>query len=177
MLDNCAKRYVDRFWRCGGQCLATPEGKFDFLFDGKKCFFWIDKPAPDNIVLYPIVRWRMFSESDIAKWHVCLEYLTFEVTNDTLNNTTQMVKALLAETREHLRDYHMARVHCLWLRWIDDMNSDTFCSSTTSIPGLRCSKWFVTRSQSTTLWLLRCEANVPIVYEDTIIEHDTCLLW
>ncbi len=150
-VDNCAKRHIQEGGRPGGQCVITPEGKFDFHFDGRKCFFSIERPTLDDIATYPIteltssttyepverrssVRRRKFTDAEVAQWRANLGYPTFDVTRDTLENTTQMVQTLQAETREYLRDYQRTRVHCLKPKRVDnDMYTDTFFSTLTSI--------------------------------------------
>ena len=152
----------------------------------------MEKPSEDDLVMsrYPIieltspedydpeertrsVRRRTFTENDVAKWRANLGYPTFEVTRDTLENTTQMVKTLQAETREYLRDYHKTRVSCLKPKRIDDvMYSDTFFSTITSIRGYKMFQMFCYKySKYNVMKLLKRESNVSVVYEDTIIEH------
>ena len=189
-LDNCARRHLDSYGRPGGQCLITPAGQFNFLFNGKTCFFSIERPTPDDIATHPVVeltssasyepdvrrrsvRRRKFTDDDVATWRARLGYPTFEVTRDTLENTTQMVKTLQAETREYLRDFHKTRVHCLRPKRVDDdMYSDTFFSNTTSIRGFKMFQLFCYKySKYNVMKLLRREATVSVAYEDTIIEH------
>ena len=49
----------------------------------------------------------------VKEWWARLGFPTFECTQATLENTTQMVQTLQAESREYLRDYYKTRVWSL----------------------------------------------------------------
>ena len=189
-LDNCAKRHIHVNGRPGTQCVITPEGKFEFHFDGRKCFFSIERPTLDDIATYPIteltssdqyepsmrrssVRRRKFTDTEVDTWRARLGYPTYEVTRDTLRNTTQMVQSLQAETREYLRDYQRTRVHCLKPKRVDDdMYTDTFFSNITSIRGFKMFQLFCYKyTKYNVMKLMRRKAQAAVMYEDTIIEH------
>ena len=54
-------------------------------------------------------------------------YPTYEVTRATLDNTTNLIHTLQAETREYIRDHYRTRVYTLKPRHIDDvLYSNTF---------------------------------------------------
>ena len=151
IIDNCATCHLRYDGSSGSQSINTPEGTFPFQFDGKKCYFQIRKPSDDDFANYQIVeltssqpfepvlrrtstRLQKQDSGEISTWRANLGYPTYEVTRDTLANTTQMVKTLQSETREYLQDYHKTRIHALCPLQIDDvMYSDTFFASITSI--------------------------------------------
>ena len=82
------------------------------------------------------MRRRSRESPDVAKWRENLGYPTFDVTEETLANTTQMVTHLQAETREYMRDSLQARALPLRPYRIDDvLFSDTFFSGICSICG------------------------------------------
>ena len=49
----------------------------------------------------------------ITDWRARLGYPTMEVTRQTIQNTTQLVQTLQAETREYMRDHYKTRVWAL----------------------------------------------------------------
>ena len=189
-IDNCAKCHLDRHGQPGGQCISTPEGTFPFNFDGKKCYIVLSKPTEEHIRKYPqveltssqpyepvsrhnTVRRRSQVEPDIAKWRENLGFPTFTTTKDTLENSTQMISTLQAETREYMRDSIQARAQALRPHRIDDtLFSDTFYSGVVSIRGYKCFQMFAyKKSQMDVIQLMKREKEAVEKYEDTIIEH------
>ena len=189
-IDNCARCHQDAKGNPGGQCLTTPEGTFPFHFDGSKCFFLISKPTEDDMLKYPQVeltssrpyepvvrahslRRRANLSPDVAKWRANLGFPTFSTTKDTLENSTQMITTLQAETREYMRDSTAARAFSLRPYRIDDtLYSDTFFSGITSIRGYKCFQMFAyKKSELDVVKLMKREREAVEKYEDTIIEH------
>ena len=189
LVDDCAKRHRRSDGNPGGQCLTTPESTVDMHFDGFKCYFRIQKPTANDMQKYEIIELtssqpyepqsRRFSRraprrkaADINDWRAKLGFPTFEVTEATLSNTTQMVQTLQAETREYMRDHYKTRVWALRPRRINDTcYSDTFFSSTVSIRGFKCFQMFAfKRSKFDAIKLMRREAQAPEAYEDIIRE-------
>jgi len=189
MVDDCAKRHLRADGQPGGQCLITPERKIDMHFDGWKCYLRIQKPTAADIQKYAIIEMtssrpyepqsrrhsrRVQRDSDVPveEWRARLGFPTFEVTKDTLANTTQMVQTLQAETREYLRDHYKTRVWALRPRRINDVCfSDTFFAAVQSIRGFNCFQLFAfKKSKLNVIKLLKKEANAPEAYEDVIRE-------
>ena len=189
-IDNCAKCHLRHDGTPGSQSISTPNGNYEFHFDGKKCYFDISKPTQEDLQTYPVVvltsntlyeprcrdhsiRRKKFSPSEIAHWRACLGFPTYGVTKRTLDNTTQMVKTLEAETREYLRDYHKTRVYALRPKRINDvMFTDTFFSSIVSIRGFCMFQLFCyKKSKYNVVKLMKRESQVPTAYEDCVIEH------
>ena len=92
----------------------------EFNFDGRKCYFLVSYPTEEQLAKYPHIELsfslpykpvvhkhamrRQSRESpDVAKWRKNLGYPTFDVTEETLANTTQIVTHLQAETWEYMR--------------------------------------------------------------------------
>ncbi len=189
-IDNCARCHQDAKGNPGSQCITTPEGTFPFHFDGSKCFFLISKPTEDDMLKYPQVeltssrpyepvvrahslRRRANLSPDVAKWRANLGFPTFSTTKDTLENSTQMITTLQAETREYMRDSTAARAFSLRPYRIDDtLYSDTFFSGITSIRGYKCFQMFAyKKSELDVVKLMKREREAVEKYEDTIIEH------
>ena len=189
-VDNCAKCNLDRFGIPGGQCIATPEGTFEFNFDGRKCYFVVSYPTEEHLRKYPhieltssriyepivrknTVRRRSRESPDVAKWRENLGYPTFTTTEDTLANTSQMVTTLQSETREYMRDSLQARAYPLRPHRINDtLFSDTFYSGIVSIRGYKCFQMFAyKKSQMDVVQLMKREKEAIEKYEDTIIEY------
>ena len=191
ILDSCAKRHIaDQFGNSGGQCITTPEGQFEFNFCGRRCYFSIRKPSCDDLLKYKVVKLtssqpyepeerrhtklrRVYTDVEVADWRAKLGYPTFEITRETLQNTTQLVKTLQAESREYLRDYHKTRAHPLKPIRVDDvMFSDTFFSNTTSIRGYKMFQMFsYKRTKYNVMKLMRRESQVPVEYKNCVLEH------
>ena len=122
-------------------------------FDGWKTYFRVQKPTPSDLAKYPIYEItssRLYSSQhrrhtrrskptkkdvDIDVWRACLGYSTFEVTEATMANTTQMVQTpLQSETREYMQDHYKTRVWALRPKRLNDtLYSDTLFSSIPSI--------------------------------------------
>ena len=73
------------------------------------------------------------------EWRRRLCYPTMQVTRKTLENTTQMVNTVEAETREFMRDHLRTRLPMLRpIRINDTCYHDVFFSSIRSIRGYKC---------------------------------------
>ena len=54
-IDNCAKCHLRHDGTPGSQSISTPNGNYEFHFDGKKCYFDISKPTQEDLQTYPVV--------------------------------------------------------------------------------------------------------------------------
>ena len=127
----------------------------------------------EPVVCKHTVRRRNCESPDVVKWREKLGYPTFDVTEETLANTTQkMVTHLQAETREYMRDSLQARALPLRPYRIDDvLFSDTFFSGICSIRGYTMFQMFAyKKSQMDVIKLMKREKEAVAMYEDTIIE-------
>jgi len=190
IVDDCARRHLRADGQPGGQCLITPECKLDMHFDGWKTYFRIQKPTAEDLQNYDIVeltsprpyepqrrrssrRVQRESGTDVETWRARLGYPTYEVVKATIDNTTQMVQTLQAETREYLRDHYKTRVWALRPRRINDVCfSDTFFSSIVSVRGYKCFQLFAFKdSKVNVIKLMRKESQAPEAYEDIIRQY------
>ena len=100
------------------------------MFDGYKIYCVTDKLEPSNLngkyPIYEITSSQPYepqerryscrlekSSTTIEEWRANLGFLTIEKTKQTLDNTTQYIKTLEAETREYMRDYFKSCVFAL----------------------------------------------------------------
>ena len=171
------------------QNLVVDGVKLPLNFDGWKCYFNVSKPKTKQLNTLP--KFTLTSElpylpqkyivarnlkvknlESINKWRAQLGYPTYITTSATLNNTTQLVQSLQAETREYMRDYYKTRVWALKPNRINDvLYSDTFFSSILSIRKFRCFQLFAfKKTKLTTIRLMRRESQAPEAYEDVIRE-------
>ena len=122
-----------------------------FMFDGYKIYCVTDKPEPSDLngkyPIYEITSSQPYepqqrcylhrlekSSTTIEEWRTNLGFLTTKKTKQTLDNTTQYIKTLEAETREYMRDYFKPCVFALEPRRLDDtLYVDCFFSSICSI--------------------------------------------
>ena len=129
-------------------------------FDGWKCYFKISKPKPADLCKYPtftLTSERQYEPQqrlvtrclkqtkgkDIDKWRARLGFPTFDTTTSTLENTTQYVQILEAESREYMRDYYRTRAYALQPKRINDvLFSDTFFPQIRSIRGYKAFQMF-----------------------------------
>ena len=106
----------------------------------------------------------------LQEWRAHLGYPTFEVTQSTLENTSQLIPTQQAETREYMRDYYKTRAWALRPKRINDkVFSDTFFSSLCSIRGYKCFQLFAfKKTRLVKVHLMRRESQAPEAYEDVI---------
>ena len=191
MVDDCAKRHSSITGQPGTQCIKIGPDTFDMYFDGWKTYFRVQKPTPSDLTRYPIFEItssRLYSpqrrchtrrskttkqDIDIDIWRARLGYPTFEVTEATIANTTQMVQTLQSETREYMRDHYKTRVWALRPKRINDtLYSDTFFSSIPSIRGFKCFQLFAYKASAyVVIHLMRRKSQAPETYEDVIRHH------
>ena len=190
IIDDCARCHLGKDGEPGGQCLQVDDTTIPLHFDGWKCYFRcrmptslelqtlhvydITSPLPYN-PQHRLMSRRIHKEPSgkLTEWRARLGYPTFDCTKSTLNNTTQMVQTLQAESREYLRDYYKTRVWSLKPHRINDVcYSDTFFSSFTSIRGFKCFQLFAFKdSKFTKAKLMKREAQAPEMYEDIIRQY------
>ena len=156
----------------------------EFNFDGRKCY-----PIEEHLAKYPhikltsslpyepvihkhAVRYQSRESPDVAKWRKNLGYPMFNVTEEILANTTQMVTHLQAETWEYMRDSLQARALSLRPHRIDNiLFSDTFFSGICSIHGYTMFQMIAYKnSQMDIIKLMKREKEAVAMYADTIIE-------
>ena len=187
IVNDVAKRHLATDKRQGAQNLVVDDIEIPLNFDGWKCYFTVSKPTTEQLKLLP--KFTLTSElpylpqkyivarnlklknlESINKWRAQLGYRTYITTSATLNNTTQLVQTLQAETREYMRDYYKTRVWALKPNRIDDfLYSDTFFSSILSIRKFKCFQLFAfKKTKLTTIRLMRRESQAPEAYEDVI---------
>ena len=107
----------------GGQCITALDKIINLHFDGWKCYLRVSKPTADDLKKHPLHeltsrkpyepqncrhsrRGEQAPAVSLAAWRAWLGYPTAEVTCHTIQNITQLVKTLQAETRENLRDHY-----------------------------------------------------------------------
>ena len=74
----------------------------------------------------------------LEKWRANLDYPITEITRNTLNNTTQLIKTVETETRESMRDHLCARLIPLRPHRINNTCfTDTFFSTQRSYRGFK----------------------------------------
>ena len=130
--------------------MTVGDTTYPMNFDGWKCYFRSQTPTIKDLLKYEIIELtssrpyepqrrytrRVQGEHavDLTEWRSRLGYPTFDVTKATLDNTTNLIKALQAETREYMRDHYRTRAWVLRPRRINDvMYSDTFVSYICSV--------------------------------------------
>ena len=159
-MDDCAKRHLNSKGEPGGQCIKAHDKTIDLHFDGWKCYLRVSKPTADDLKKHPTHeltsrkpytpqnrqhsrRGERAPAVSIADWRARLGYPTMEVTRQTIQNTTQLVQTLQAETREYMRDHYKTRVWALRPQRLNDtMYSDTFFSSVRYVYGYKCFQMF-----------------------------------
>ena len=94
------------------------------------------------------------------------------MTKTALENTTQFIKTLEAETRKYVCCHKHTSAFALRPQQIDDvLYSDTFFSSIRSIRGYKMFQLFCyKKSKLNVLQLMQKETEAPAMYEDTIID-------
>ena len=92
------------------------------------------------------------------------------ITSATLNNTTQLVQTLQAQTREYMRDFYKTRVWAPKPNRINDvLCSDTLFSSIIFIRRYKCFQLFAfKKTKLTTVKPMRRETQAPEAYENVI---------
>ena len=189
-VDDCAKRHLNSKGEPGGQCIKAHDTTIDLHFDGWKCYLRVSKPTSGDLKKYPIHeltsrkpyepqnrrhsrRGERAPAVSITDWRARLGYPTMEVTRQTIQNTTQLVQTLQAETREYMRDHYKTRVWALRPRRLNDtMYSDTFFSSVKSVRGFKCFQMFALKlSKVEFIKLMKKESNAPEMYQDIIRTH------
>jgi hypothetical protein len=151
IVDDCARRHCSAIGKPGGQCITIGKDVLPLHFDGWKCYLHTRQPSSQEMKTLPVYeltspfaynpqssKIRRVSTIDVGveEWRARLGYPTYEVTQASLKNTTEMVQTLQAESREYLRDYYKTRVWALMPHRINDvMYSDTFFSSFRSVRG------------------------------------------
>ena len=190
VVDDCARCHLGSDGNPGGQCIKVDDATLPLHFDGWKCYFRCRLPTSlelQTLQVYELTsslpynpQQRLSSRRivqgkgvSVKEWRARLGYPTFECTKATLDNTTQMVQTLQAESREYLRDYYKTRVWSLRPYRINDVcYSDTFFSSFKSIRGYFCFQLFAFKeSKFTKVKLMKREAQAPEMYEDIIRQY------
>ena len=159
-IDDCASCHLRADGEPGTQSIAIGDNTYPMHFDGWKCYFRISKPSEADLLHYPIVELtspcryepqsrsvsrRITANADVTvdDWRRRLGYPTLSVTEATMENCTNMIQTLDAETRGYMRDHHQSRVYALRPRRInDDCYSDTFFSTVTSVRRFKCFQMF-----------------------------------
>ena len=131
--------------------MKSDDHTLPLMFDGYKIYCVTNKPEPSDLHgKYPIFeitssrpyepQERRYSRrlekpsTKIEEWRANLGFLTIEKTKQTLDNMTQYIKTLEAETREYMRDYFKPRVFALKPQQLDDtLYVNCFFSSICSI--------------------------------------------
>jgi hypothetical protein len=106
-----------------------------FFFDGSKCFFEISTIAQEEMDTLPriYIHGRSTKEyvpsicahscrstqsdplSNLPLWKYHLGFIPDHVVDKTLSATMQMVDTVEAETREHMRDHLVSRLHSTFI--------------------------------------------------------------
>ena len=188
VVDDCAKCHISTNGQAGSQQITVGNKCYPMNFDGWKCYFRIRRPTAEELLLYPIVeltsplvyepqrrvsrRLPVNDSVEIEDWRARLGFPTYQVTRDTLQNTTHMIQTLQAGTREYMRDHYKTRVWALCPKRINDTcYSDTFFSSVVSIRRYKCFQLFAFKASNyDVVKLMKREAEAPAAYED-IIRH------
>ena len=115
VIDYIARRHPGKDGKPGGQCIHVGTDKLPLHFDGWKCYFHIRKPSQEELKSLPVYELtsphpyqpqsslntrrlqKGFVKVGVDEWRKRLGYPTFEITNTTLDVTTQMVSILQAE--------------------------------------------------------------------------------
>ena len=156
IIDDVARRHAKSTdGTRGTQSIIAGKHTLPLHFDGLKKYFSIRKPNPFDLNKYPIIELtssqpytphdrmytRRITPSPVTdeEWRRRLCYPTMQVTRKTLENTTQMVNTVEAETREYMRDHLRTRLPMLRpIRINDTSYHDVFFSSVRSIRGYKC---------------------------------------
>ena len=184
-VDDCARRHCSASGKPGDQCITIGKDVLPLHFDGWKCYLHTRQPSSQEMKTLPVyeltsqfaynpqsIKIRRVSTIDVGveDWCARLGYPTYEVTQVTLKNTTQMIQTLQAESREYLRDYYKTRVRDIRPHMINDvMYSDTFFSPFRSVRGHTYFQLFAFKATKLTKSkIMRRESQAPEIYEDVI---------
>ena len=176
LIDDCPIQHRRIDGSSGTQCVQILDTKLPLEFDGLKCYLKLEKPSESDIATYPrleltspilynpkriYTRRRNTTVSpDMDAWRANLGYPTMEVTKKTVENTTQYVSSVEAETREYMRDHRKSRLMALRPHRINDVCfSDTFFSSIVSVRGYTMFQMFSMRDSKYDIpYLMRKES-------------------
>jgi hypothetical protein len=153
IVDDTARRHLGPYGP-GLQMFRVDDVTVPLHYDGWKTFLSIAKPTEEDLnnlrrleLTSPLkyepqerlVTRRanvIVDHSSLLDWRARLGFPTLEVTKRTLQNTTQLVRTLEAETREYMRDHFQARLRMLRPYRINDtLFTDTFFASVKSVRG------------------------------------------
>ena len=129
LIDDCSVQHRQINGSSGTQCVQVLETKLPVEFDGLKCLVKLEKPSEADIATYPRIeitypmpynpkqiytrRRHTKVSPDMDDWRKNLGYPTEEVTKRTVENTTQYVSSVEAESREYMRDHRKSRLMAL----------------------------------------------------------------
>jgi hypothetical protein len=154
IVDETATRHRGADGCPGKQMIRVNDITVPLYFDGWKTFLSITKPTEQDLEDLPRLeltsplryepqerittrRAPVALDNDaLLEWRARLGFPTLEVTKRTLQNTTQMVRTVEAETREYMRDHFKARLKMLRPYRINNtLFTDTFFASVKSVRG------------------------------------------
>ena len=186
LLDDTAVTHKRVDGNFGTQRFVVDNISFPLHFDGYKMYISICKPTHteyDTLPRYTLTAdtpfepqlGRIYSRRmqtpgplTVEDWRANLGYPTREVTQQTIKNTTQLIRSVEAETRESMRDHYAARLHPLRPHRINDTcYTDTFFCVKRSIRGHTCWQLFALKECChDTVYLMRTKSQVPTQLED-----------
>ena len=163
VIDDCCKYHMSTGGKPGTQSIQVPGHEIPLLFDGWKSYLLISKPTEEDMVTLERVEFtsplpyepdkRLFTRrvtvygpEEVSVWRKRLGYPPSAVVKKTLENTTQLIKSVEAETRELMRDHRLTRLYPLRPHRINDVcYTDTFFQPSHLCGVIICFSSFVLR--------------------------------
>lgn len=153
VINDCCKHHMSTGKKAGTQSIYVPGHQIPLMFDGWKTYLWISRSTEEDLATLERVeftsplpyepykriftRWvTVYGPEEVSVWRKRLGYPPVTLVKKTLENTSQLVQTVEAETRDLMRDHRNAQVYPLWPHMINDIcYTDTFFSTLTSVRG------------------------------------------
>ena len=187
VIDDCCKHHMSTGGKPGTQSIQVPGHEIPLLFDGWKSYLLISKPTEEDMTTLEKIeltsplpyepdkriftrRVTVYGPEEVSVWRKRLGYPPSAVVKKTLENTTQLIKSVEAETRELMRDHRLTRLYPLRPHRINDIcYTDTFFSTMTSVRGYTMFQLFCLKgSKVDHLYLMKKKSQASDAFDDYV---------